>query len=213
VVISNPGSNQNAGWSVGSDGGVYELSISASTATWTSVKIPALEGATPTLYSVFFADPDHGWIVGAKGTIISTRNGGKSWTGGEGQVVGVPDATLRSVYVDNANSGSGNGDGWAVGGSGDISLTSRAVFAHWDGETWTAITISPPVGTFRVNSVFVKGPQDGWAVGTSSSIPVGQDGIFHLDPFNPPTSIPITPSISEVAAYSPAARSPLPRVR
>ena len=189
VFISNPGSNQNAGWAVGSDGDIYELSISASTATWTLVKAPALQGATPTLHSVFFADADHGWIVGVKGTILETTNGGKSWIGGQGQVVGAPGATLRSVYVDNSNSGSGSGDGWAVGGSEESSLSSHAVFAHWNGQTWTAIVVSPPVGTFSLNSVFAKGPQDGWAVGTSSSVPSGQDGIFHLDPLNPPTSI------------------------
>ena len=194
VFISNSGNNQNAGWAVGGNGGVYELSISRSTATWTSIKIPALEGATPILYSVFFADADHGWIVGARGTILETTNGGRTWTGGEGQVVGAPDATLRSVFVDNANSGSGNGDGWAVGGSGGISLTSRAVFAHWDGQVWAAISISPPVGTFNLNSVFLKGPQDGWAVGTPSAIPMGQDGMFHLDPLNPPSSVSRAPS-------------------
>ena len=206
VFISNPGNNQNAGWAVGSGGAVYELSISKSTATWNVVKIPAMQGATPNLYSVFFADPEHGWIVGAQGTILATTNGGHTWTGGEGQVVGDPDATLRSVYVDNPNSGSGNGNGWAVGGSQESSnplqpASSHAVFVHWDGETWTTMQISPPVGTFNLNSVFVKGPQDGWAVGTSSSVPSGQDGIFHLDPMNPPKSIEVTCAGEEPAPY------------
>jgi photosystem II stability/assembly factor-like uncharacterized protein len=189
VFISNPGSNENAGWATGSDGAVYKLSISGSIFTWAIVKIAVLGKNAPNLYSVFFADPNHGWIVGAEGTILATTNGGLGWSGGEHQIVGAPDATLRSVYVDNSNSGFGNGDGWAVGGSEDFSNASRAVFAHWDGETWTAMEISPPVGTFNLNSVFLKGPQDGWTVGTSASIPLGQDGIFHLDPLNPPTSV------------------------
>ena len=203
VFINNNGANQFAGWAVGNNGVVYSLSEVNSVATWSLVKIGVLGKATPNLYSVFFADPDHGWIVGAEGTILATTNGGQGWSGGEHQIVGAPDATLRSVYVDNSNSGFGNGDGWAVGGSEEVSTgTSRAVFVHWDGETWTAMEISPPVGTFNLNSVFLKGSQDGWAVGTSASVPSGQDGILHLDPLNPPTSISSTGVFLETTASS-----------
>ena len=193
VFISNPGNNPNAGWAVGNNGVVYELSISGGTATWNSVgPLPALGSATPNLYGVFFTDANHGWIVGASGTILSTTNGGTVWSGGESQVVGDPTAALKSVYVDNPSTGSGNGDGWAVGGTTETGSTANSVFAHWDGQIWTATTISPPiVAGLALNSVYGQSgnAQDGWSVGAGPSGATNPlAGIFHLDPLSPPVA-------------------------
>lgn len=192
VFISNPGANQFAGWAVGNMGVVYTLSISGSTATWNPFTMSALGGATPNLYGVFFTDSNHGWIVGAGGTVLTTTNGGQGWSGGMNQVVGLSSApTLRAVYVDQANTGSGNGDGWAVGGTNETG-TANAVFAHYDGQIWTATTISPPiVEGLGLYSVWGQpgNTQDGWAVGAGPRGVTGTTplaGIFHLDPLNPP---------------------------
>ena len=190
VDISNPGNNQNAGFAVGDAGTIAELSVSGGTATWNIIH-PLGFGTTltPNLYGVFFIDSNHGWIVGAQGTILATTDGGVSWSGGEGQVAGAPTAALRSVYVDQYGVGSGNGDGWAVGGASETG-SSNAVFAHWDGEFWTATTISPPIAPgLALNSVYGQSgnSQDGWAVGagpTGVTNPLA--GIFHLDPLTPP---------------------------
>ncbi len=197
VFISNPGNNPNAGWAVGNGGTVYELSISGGSATWNLVTIPALGAFTPNLYSVFFTDSNHGWIVGAEGTILTTTNGGQGWSGGELQVAGDPNpsgSALKSVYIDNPNTGSGNGDGWAVGGTTETGSTAQAIFAHWDGQIWTATTISPPLALgLALNSVYGQpgNTQDGWAVGAGPTVtppPVPLAGIFHLDPLNPPVA-------------------------
>jgi len=205
IFISNPGSNPNAGWAVGNGGVVAELSISGSTATWNLVTIPALGGATPNLYGVFFTDANHGWIVGAQGTILITTNGGQGWSGGLGQVVGAPTSALRSVYIDNPSTGPGNGDGWAVGAASE-SGTANAVFAHWDGQIWTATTISPPIAAgLGLNSVYGQpgNTQDGWAVGTGpSGVSKPLAGIFHLDPLNPPTQQPVQYTTTVVVTSS-----------
>jgi len=196
VFINNNGANQLAGWAVGNNGTVYQLSISGTTATWTQIKISALEGTTPNLYGVFFVDSNHGWIVGGHGTILTTTDGGLFWSGSEEQVVGAPPtAVLRSVFIDKENTGPGNGDGWAVGGTNETG-TANAIFAHWDGQAWTATTISPPLEQgLALNCVYGQpgNSQDGWAVGAgpipiSPPTPTPLAGVFHLDPPNPPTS-------------------------
>ncbi|HKM77054.1 MAG TPA: hypothetical protein VJZ32_11625 [Candidatus Bathyarchaeia archaeon] len=192
VFINNNGANQFAGWAVGNNGIVYSLAEVNSVATWSQVTLSALGGATPNLYSVFFTDSNHGWIVGADNTVLTTTNGGQGWSGGENQVIGAPPTgVLRSVFVDTQNTGSGNGDGWAVGGTNETGSAS-SLFAHWDGQIWTATTISPPIAPgLALYSVWGQSgnTQDGWAVGgqpAGSITGVPLAGVFHLDPLSPP---------------------------
>jgi photosystem II stability/assembly factor-like uncharacterized protein len=193
VFISNNGNNPNAGWAVGNAGTVLELSITSGVATWNVVH-PQGYGTVnlQNLYGVYFTDANHGWIVGDQGTILSTTDGGTNWSGGPGQVIGIPTATLRSVFIDTYGTGSGNGDGWAVGDDGSVSPGPNALFVHWEGNSWTPITISPALANgLAVYSVTLKSPTDGWAVGvgvTVGSPPVPLAGVFHLDPPNPPVA-------------------------
>jgi len=184
VFINNPGSNvAYAGWAVGNGGTVVKLTIVGGVPTWSAVGIPGI--TTQHLYGVYFKDSNHGWIVGGSATIVTTTDGGTTWSGGTGQVTGDPGtAILRSVSVDTYGVGSGNGDGWAVGET----VAGNALFAHWDGGSWTATALSPSLGAggLQLYSVYVRGPEDGFAVGrpiTGGTL----SGIFHLDPLNPPT--------------------------
>ncbi len=189
VFIQNPGASGGtpAGFAVGKTGTVVELTITGGVPTW-SVISPS--GITPAqnLYGVYFKDTNHGWIVGGSSTIVSTIDGGSTWSGGTGQVTGAPLATnLTSVFVDRYGTGSGNGDGWAVGHDG----SPNVIFAHWDGQFWTNTPLAPPIAAsptgLQLHSVFLTGPQDGFAVGK----PVNGgtlSGIMHLDPLYPPTS-------------------------
>ncbi len=181
VFISNPGSSTNAGWAVGASGTFLRLSISSGIPSWTLASLPGI--TTQNLNSVYFKDSNHGWVVGPFGIIESTTDGGNTWSGGTGQVIGASNANLQSVFIDTYGTGSGSGDGWAVGDDG----SGNSVFAHWDGQSWTNTPISPAITaspTGRLNSVYVTGPLDGWAVG----LPVGVSilsAIYHLDPPNP----------------------------
>ena len=103
--------------------------------------IPAVGSSN--LNGVYFKDSTHGWIVGASSTIVQTTDGGNTWSGGIGQVTGIANANLTSVFVDTFGTGSGNGDGWAVGD--DQSSAGNVVFAHWDGVTWVYTPLDPPI--------------------------------------------------------------------
>jgi hypothetical protein len=202
VFISNPGNNPNVGFAVGNGGTIVELSESGGTATWNIIN-PLGFGTTnkQNLYGVYFTDSNHGWIVGAQGTILATTDGGNTWSGGAGQVNMGPTLAppaLRSVSVDMFGTGSGNGDGWAVGDSctspcdPENGMYENSVMAHWDGQIWTNTVISPPIAAgLSVNSVTVHGTQDGWAVGAgpyTTPPPVPLASIIHLDPLQPPVS-------------------------
>lgn len=63
-----------------------------------------------TLYGVSFPDASHGWVVGTRGTILRTNNGGQSWT---------PQWTGASLpFLDVASVGAD--EGWVVGVGGRI---------------------------------------------------------------------------------------------
>jgi hypothetical protein len=186
VFISNAGNNLNAGWAVGNLGTVLKLSITGGVPTWNVVGIPGITAAQ-NLFGVFFTDSNHGWIVGDNSaTIVSTTDGGAHWSGGSGQVIGAPvgNIVLKSVFIDTYGTGSGNGDGWAVGND----ASGNALFAHWDGQSWTDVSVNPTIaGGLGLASVYLTSPTDGFAVGAGPSVPpTPLAGIFHLDPPSPP---------------------------
>lgn len=182
VFISNPGDNTNAGWAVGNSGTVLKLTITGGNPTWNVVGVPGI--VAQNLNGVYFKDSNHGWIVGDSGTIVSTYDGGNTWSGGAGVV---PGATLRSVFIDTFGTGSGNGDGWAVGDDG----AGNALMVHWDGSAWTITPVTPYggalAGGLSLFSVYLTSPTDGFAVGAGVSGITSLSGIFHLDPPNSPS--------------------------
>lgn len=196
LFINNPGapSGTPAGWAVGNGGSVFVLTITSGIPVWTTHGIPQIT-LGQNLNGVYFTDSNHGWIVGASSTIVQTTDGGNSWSGGSGQVTSAASANLTSVFVDTFGTGSGNGDGWAVGDDGSAS-PGNVLFAHWDGVTWTDKPLDPAIlaGStatpgMSLRSVYLNGPQDGWAVGrclplscTSGAL----SGLNHLDPLSPP---------------------------
>ena len=187
VFISNPGSNTNAGWAVGNTGRVLKLSITMGVPSWAPVSVTGI--TTQNLHGVYFKDSNHGWIVGSSATIVSTTDGGNSWSGGANQVNFAPAGTnLQSVFIDTFGTGSGNGDGWAVGLDG----SGNSVFAHWDGSAWESMPVTGLQAGLGLHSVSLTSPTDGFAVGAGLTAGTSLSGIFHLDPPNPPVSGPTT---------------------
>ncbi|HEY8196215.1 MAG TPA: YCF48-related protein [Gemmatimonadales bacterium] len=97
------------------------------------------------LTDVAFVTPDVGWVSGDKGTILHTKDGGKTW---EAQLGGDPAATdpviERLRFFDERH-------GWAIKG--------KKLLATTDGESWEEIAPLPErMGDF----VFVS-PTDGFA--------------------------------------------------
>ena len=233
IFINNPGNNNPAGWAVGNDGTILYLNCNAAPCVWSQYTIA---GLTANLYGIYFSDSNHGWIVGADNTIITTINNGGLWAVGSA-ANGPSTATWTSIHVDSYGTTAGSGDGWAVGCSVALTTTipstcsGNALTAWWDGASWTNLAIPISVASgLGLFSVFTTNPTDGWAVGAQPSTGTdGLSGIFHLDPIVPPTvssggttststltttsSVsPVTTIVSSSITSSSAASSTLPAI-
>jgi photosystem II stability/assembly factor-like uncharacterized protein len=101
---------------VGAYGAVYVTSDGGR--TWQARE----SGTRVPLFSVDFADPEHGWAVGKSGEILATTNGGKTWTR-QKSPIDDGKALFRVRAVDR-------GTVWAVGDWGAIAVTTDG------GATW-----------------------------------------------------------------------------
>jgi len=93
--------NTSLGWMVGERSGGNCLVKHYTGSSWDYQNIsPAIPG---TLYDVFFIDQNNGWAVGGNtGIIISTSNGGTTWTAQDSTITS---GTLTSVFFTSANKG------------------------------------------------------------------------------------------------------------
>ncbi|MCU1267795.1 MAG: Cadherin-like beta sandwich protein [Acidobacteria bacterium] len=85
-------------------------------------------GVNETLYDVTFSTPTRGWAVGAGGRILSSSDGGRTWT----TQTSVSTSDLHTVHFANETAGVVLGDG--------VVLTTNDGGAHW-----TSINISANV--------------------------------------------------------------------
>ncbi len=92
------------------------------------------------LYGTAFVDAQTGWVVGAFGTILRTRDGGSSW---QPQVA----RTVEHLY---AVSFSDAKNGWIAGRSGMVLHTSNG------GETWEQQTSGTDRPLFQVKALDAK---------------------------------------------------------
>ena len=82
--------------------------------TWVALNPKTTKG----LYSVYFVTPDTGWITGASGLILYTKDGGKTFSR---QAEGVTDQPLLKSFFLNKTKG------WAVGIFGTVLTTDDGV--------------------------------------------------------------------------------------
>ncbi len=109
------------------------------------------------LFSVTFPTENDGWACGRWGTVIHTKDGGKTWQRQETKT----DFTLTSIcFTDLKN-------GWAVGDEGTIIRTSDG------GNTWAKQ--KSPVPYFLMGVQFVT-PNKGWIVTERTHILCTEDG-------------------------------------
>lgn len=74
----------------------------------------------PSLYSVYFVSPQHGWTVGQEGTIAQTYDGGRQW---EFQQSGIKEALYDIGVIGNR--------GWIAGDKGSVLISSDGG-AQWE---------------------------------------------------------------------------------
>lgn len=119
---------------------------------------------SPTRYLLLggtFIDKDHGWLVGARSTILQTFDGGETWRAG---VVDGRDIRFTAVsFVEQRI-------GWAVGAEGRIFITLDG------GRTWRAQT--SPVQSDLLDVKFINA-SEGWAVGTDGVLLHTRDTGIH----------------------------------
>jgi len=138
-------------------------------AHWTVQQVPAdvklpdsaldtgVDPGDVNLYALSFPDPDHGWVVGEFGTIMTSADGGTSWHQQHSPV----ESTLFGVHFADAT------HGWAVG------IDSIIVVTDDGGATWR---VQPsPVAQRSLYDVYVRGNQ-GWIVGSQGTIIKSADG-------------------------------------
>ena len=121
--------------------------------TWDLVE----SGTTSALTDIDLVDSSHLWIVGEKGLVLRSTDGGLSW---ETVDTGV-DATLYSVAFASAN------QGVVVGESGTILVTADG------GRTWRS---SDAGTTSTLNSVDFAGDLAVWTVGDGGTALHSRDG-------------------------------------
>ena len=109
-------------------------------------------GTSNDLAGVSFVDANHGWAVGADGTILVTADAGASWSA---QTSGTSFFSLSGVSFVDAN------HGWAVGSAGTILATADG------GASWSAQTSG--TSAFLEGVSFVDA-NHGWAVGGGGRI-------------------------------------------
>ena len=145
-------------WAVGV-GGTIEHSTDGGL-TWAA----APSGSDADLWSVSFADPQHGWVVGDDATtgdavLLATTNGGVAWT--DGTPAGVSGWLTNASYPDAAHGFVGTSDG-------KVLKTSN------DGGAWQTLTVAAAYkGYLTIDFVDAT---HGYAGGTRGRIWTTADG-------------------------------------
>jgi photosystem II stability/assembly factor-like uncharacterized protein len=109
------------------------------------------------LIDVHFVSDNEGWVVGTKGTILYTDDGGDTWETQHSNA----DESLWSIFFINDN------EGWACGWS-SIYHTEDA------GQNWSIQDAPFCMGDFT--DVFFINPDTGWIVGTYKIVLKTTDG-------------------------------------
>ena len=157
--------DDHRGWIVGEYGTIYHTKDGGT--KWVKQQcndiIPVIredewETPTPSLYGVFFQNPDRGWAVGLDGIIIFTEDGGNHWK----QLESPAKFPLYKVMVIGDS-------GWAVG--------SRGVYVSSTdgGNTWI-INKGAIKTSFWLRDLVFSDKLHGWAVGSSGTITSTVDG-------------------------------------
>jgi photosystem II stability/assembly factor-like uncharacterized protein len=193
------------GWSVGTDGVILHYDGT----NYGTVTSPTIDNFT----SIHFGspltgpiDPNDGWAVGNASTTGTNEPTIYHWNGfvwTKGVAIGAQN-NLNSVFMVNT------GDVWTVGGgfthtTGTCSILPCPVILHYTGGSWN--TITPPPGSYFLNSVFMVSSTEGWAVGEQLAVSP-----------NPPTGIilhyTVTGGVGTWAIFpAPSTPGPIPPLK
>lgn len=131
-------------------------------------------GPTASLRDAAFGTRAAGWLVGDSGTVLTTADGGLTWTPQTSSTSG----SLLSVCARDASTA------WAAGGSSIIRTTNG-------GATWTPKTVSG-----YVTGIDFSSATEGWAVGHDGLVLKSTDGGATWDPSS--TGVPADVDFTDV---------------
>ena len=139
----------------------------AQTGTWARQK----SGSMAWLHAVFFLDQNRGWVVGSKGSVLQTRDGGNTWTP---RAASTDDVVRDIFFIDEQN-------GWLVCEVNAYQLMTleqpRAYLMKTTdgGEHWKRVEIKGlDVDSVLVRAVFSRNGR-GWTFGEAGLIYTTQD--------------------------------------
>ena len=133
-------------------------------------------GASP-LYHIYFIDENAGYIIGGRGTILKTEDGGKTWA-------------RKMARSDNPNAGRGGRRGGGIRANlmgiqmisdttGFIAGSENTILKTTDGgETWVGSSERARVGETRNNleGLWFVSPTTGWVIGSFGTLMHTTDG-------------------------------------
>jgi photosystem II stability/assembly factor-like uncharacterized protein len=139
----------------------------AQTGTWARQN----SGSMAWLHSVFFLDQNRGWVVGSKGAVLQTRDGGNTW---KARSASTDDVVRDIFFIDDQN-------GWLVCEVNAYQLKTleepRAYLMKTTdgGEHWKRVEIKGlDVDSVLVRAVFSRNGR-GWTFGEAGLIYTTQD--------------------------------------
>jgi photosystem II stability/assembly factor-like uncharacterized protein len=148
----DPGASSTKTWKFSNPGGVnftFRVTVFANAWTYSA-------GDSGPNNAVSFPDAQHGWLVGAGGKLLYTKDGGNTW---QAQNPGVSTGVeLDGVYFAN------DFDGWVVGSGGTIRRTGDG------GRTWFTQSVGTAGITVNLKAVRFINPSTGWIVGANGTI-------------------------------------------
>jgi photosystem II stability/assembly factor-like uncharacterized protein len=130
--------------------------------TWTR----QTSGTLAWLHAVFFTDQNRGWVVGSKGALLATVDGGKTW-----QIKPKPtEDVLRDVYFSDAH------NGWLVCETNVYELKTKdqprtyLMTTNDGGTTWTRMNIRDADMDARLVRVVFSPRGRGWVFGEAGTL-------------------------------------------
>jgi succinyldiaminopimelate transaminase len=225
TVVAAPPTGQNAtltgvatvsdsdAWAVGFTGGHAFTNIGAKVlidnwngTAWTQVATPATPQNTALLNAVSTSGASDAWAVGRTQNNKSNFAGlALHWNGTAWSVspsfTGALGVTVSTGVADISPT-----DAYAVGNNFTI---PRGHLAHWDGTTWSSVTVPVPPDAptnTTLDAISADGPNDAWAVGTFLNSATGQFNNFTIH-FNGTAwavvPMPVSGTFSGIKANSP----------
>ena len=128
-------------------------------------------GGTPTLYNIYFLNKNIGYITGARGTILKTADGGKTWS-------------RKVARNENANPNPNRRGGGGIRANlmgiqmisemvGFIAGSENTILKTTDGgDTWLGSSERARVGETRNNleNIWFVSPTSGWVIGSYGTL-------------------------------------------